>query len=551
MMTPEIKTGNDRPRFQGGLFGIALFVVAGLVILPIASVVVLAFSPSESVWRHLISTSLPRYLENTLFLMILVGAISAIVGTVPAWLVTLYRFPLSRFLELALFMPLAIPAYVSAYALVDFLEFAGPVQSGLRSMFDWNRPADYFFPEIRSRGGAVVVLSAALYPYVYLLTRAAFREQSQTVFDVSRTLGARPFRKFVRVGLPLVRPSLATGVAIAMMETVSDFGVVEYFAVQTLTTGIYTVWLQGYNIGGAAQISVVILGLILILVALERTTRRTSGHYSSSAQAVPIFPTQLRGAKGIFAAAICFLPFAVGFLLPVVVISYHALRSRSGWLDAELVDAFLNTLLTGGTAAVVTVGAAVFLVYGAKLRRGWMSRNLLTLTTLGYAAPGAVLGLGVLIPMAAADHFIADVFSPLFDRDLGLLMTGSAFAIIFAYSVRFFAIAQGATDAAMGGIAPSIPIAARSLGQTAAGTLTSVYLPLIRGSLFSALLLVFVDCVKELPATLLLRPFNFNTLATSVYDHASLEDISSAAPAALLIALVGILGVVLLAKANR
>ncbi len=534
-----------------GLFAVALFIVAGLVILPIASVVVLAFSPSGNLWQHLFSTSLPRYFENTLFLAVLVGAISAIVGTLTAWLVTIYQFPFSRFLELALFMPLAIPAYVSAYALVDFLEYAGPVQSGLREMFGWDRSADYFFPEVRSRSGAVVVLSAALYPYVYLLTRAGFREQSQAVFDVSRTLGAKPVRKFLQVGLPLVRPSLAAGVAIAMMETVSDFGVVEYFAIQTLTTGIFTVWLQGSNIPGAAQISVVILVMILVLVTLERASRRKLSHYSSSAQSIPISPIRLRGTIGVLATAVCFLPFAVGFLLPTGVIAFHALGNRSDWLDAELIYAFRNTFFTGGIAAAITVAAAVVLVYGVQLRKSWAPRNLLTLTTLGYAAPGAVLGLGILIPMAAADHAIADVIKYIFGRDLGLLMTGSAFAIIFAYSVHFFAIAQGAAEAAIGGVAPSIPIAARSLGQTATGTLWSVYLPLVRGSLMTALLIVFVDCVKELPATLLLRPFNFDTLATRVYDHASLEDIAGASPAALLIAMVGMLGVILLVRANR
>lgn len=538
-----------RIRFNPWLLGAG--VIAVLVLLPIAAVIWIALNPAENIWPHLIATTLPRYFSNTVVLAFCVGGLSAVVGTGTAWLVTMYRFPGARVLEWLLLVPLAIPAYVGAYALVDFLEYAGPVQTGLRGMFGWQNARDYAFPEIRSRWAAIVVLTAALYPYVYLLTRAAFREQSGCSFEVARALGAGPWRRFWAVGLPLARPAIAAGTAIVMMETVSDFGVVEYFAVQTLTTGIFSVWLQSGNAGGAAQIAVVILTLIFVLVALEKISRRSGRFHRVGRHERPVAKIKLRAGQAALASVACAVPFAVGFVLPGGVILSHALRHPDYWIDPDLTRALLHTLSVGGTAAVLTVAAALFMVYGVRLARTRAASTLMPVTTIGYAAPGAVLGIGLLIPMAAADHALADLIETLSGHDVGLLMTGSALAIIYAYCVRFFAIAQGAVDSAMGRVTPSLPMAARSLGRSAGGTLWSVHVPLIRGSVGTALLLVFVDCVKELPATLLLRPFNFNTLSTRVYEKASLEQIGQAAPAAILVILVSLTAVALLARANR
>uniref|UniRef100_UPI0035647933 ABC transporter permease n=1 Tax=Actibacterium sp. TaxID=1872125 RepID=UPI0035647933 len=418
-------------------------------------------------------------------------------------------------------------------------------------MFGWTSARDYWFPEIRSRAAAVLVLSAAMYPYVYLLTRAAFREQSGGVYEVARALGAGPFGRFFRVGLPLARPAIAAGAAIVMMETVNDFGVVDYFAVQTLTTGIFSVWLEGGNAGGAAQIAVVILVLILALVSLEKISRRRMRFYNPSRHSRPVTRIQLTGLPAAAAVVACLIPFCFGFVLPGGVILSHALDATDSWLSTGLLTALGNTIMVGGIAAVATVLAALFLVYGVRLSGHALPRLLMPVTTIGYAAPGAVLAVGLLIPMARADNALADLIQRLSGVDIGLVMTGSAFAVIFAYCVRFFAIAQGAADSAMGRITPSLPMAARSLGRTARGTLSAVYLPLIRSSVGTALLLVFVDCVKELPATLLLRPFGFNTLATRVYDKASLENIADAAPAALLVIVVGLVAVLMLARTNR
>ncbi|MEZ5888590.1 MAG: iron ABC transporter permease [Paracoccaceae bacterium] len=529
-------------------FGAAL--IAGLVMVPILSVVWTALHPTENIWPHLMATTLPRYVRMTVILALGTGALAAAVGAGAAWLVTMYRFPLSRLLEWLLLLPLAVPAYVGGYVVVDFLEYSGPVQTGLRHFFGWQSARDYWFPEVRSPGMAVVVMAAALYPYVYMLARAAFREQPGGSYEVARALGAGPLALALRVGLPLARPAIAAGTAIVMMETVNEYGVMSFFSVQTLTTGIFSTWLEAGNVGGAAQIACLILAVILTLMALERMGRARLRFHVTARQRRPVTPQALSGSVAWGATGLCLVPFVVGFALPVGVMLSHAIASPTSWVDKGLARAFGNTLMVGGLAALLTVAAALFMVYGVRLARSRGPRHLLPLTTIGYAAPGAVLAVGILLPLAALDHKIADLVLALTGHDPGLILTGSAAAVIFAYSVRFFAIAQGAVDAAFGRVSPSLPMAARSLGRSEGGTLRDVYLPLMKGSVGTALLLVFVDCVKELPATLLLRPFNFNTLATRTHEKASLENISGAAPAALLIIAVSLCAVALLARAN-
>ena len=411
---------------------VAAAVVAALVLLPIVSVAWMALNPEENIWPHLWSTTLPRYLGNTVLLMLSVGAASAVIGAVAAWLVTMYVFPGRRWLEWALLVPLAVPGYVGAYALTDFLEYAGPVQTALRATFGWQDARAYWFPEIRSRGAAILVLTLSLYPYVYLLARAAFREQSGNSFEVARALGAGPVARFWRVGLPLARPAVAIGVAIVMMETINDFGAVDYFAVQTLTTAIFGVWLQMGNVGGAAQIACLMLALILGLLAVERVARRQRRVHRPTRSARPTEPILLQGSGAWAAAAFCAVPVLLGFGLPVAVLGSHAAGNLDFLADPELVEALLNTLLVGGTAAVVTVAAALLLVYGVRLTQARGARALLPFTTIGYAAPGAVLGVGTLIPLAAFDNAVADAILALTGHEPGLILTGSAAAIVFA-----------------------------------------------------------------------------------------------------------------------
>jgi iron(III) transport system permease protein len=538
-----------RPRLD--LWTPGAVILALVVMAPIASILWIAFHPVENIWPHLLATVLPRYLATTLGLMLGVAVLTAAMGTGAAWLVSLYRFPGRDWLAWALLFPLAIPAYVGAYALVDFLDFSGPLQSALRSGFGWTSARDYWFPETRSLWAAVLVLSLALYPYVYLLARAAYREQSAGSYEVARALGAGPWQLFWRLGLPLARPAIAAGVALALMETVADYATVLHFGVQTLTTGVFSTWLNGGNAGGAAQIAGVILVLILLLVGMERAGRGGARFHRLGRSARPITPQVIVGRWRWLATLACVLPFAGGFLLPLGVMLVHAFRAPEGWLAPGLGQALLNTLVVGGGAAVATVTAALFLVYAVRLSGSRVVRWLLPLTVIGYAAPGAVLALGLLFPLAALDHRLADAVLALTGTDPGLMITGTAFALGLAYLVRFFGIAQGALDAAFGRVAPTLPMAARSLGRTAGGTLGAVYLPLMRGSVATALLVVFVDCVKELPATLLLRPFNYDTLSTRVFELASLERLSEAAPAALVVMAVGLIAVAFLAREQR
>lgn len=534
---------------DGWSFG--AIVIAALVMAPMVAVVWIAFHPTENIWPHLAATVLPRYLGTTLRMMFGVGLLAAIMGAATAWLVTMYRFRGARVMAWALLFPLAIPAYIGAYALVDFLDYAGPVQAGLRGVFDWPDARAYWFVQIRSEPAAMLVLASALYPYVYLLSRAALREQSGSFYEVARSLGLGPWRMFWRLGLPLLRPAIATGVALVMMETVADFGTMQHFGVQTLTTGVFSTWLNGNNAGGAAQLSGVILVLILGLVAIERRSRRHVRFHSQSRATRPVEPVELAVGQGAVALIACLIPFGLGFVLPVWVMAGHAISNPRVWADPGLLAAALNTVFVAGSAAVLTVSAALFLVYGVRMAGRKVARAVLPLTTLGYAAPGAVLALGLLVPLAALDHRVADFLQSLTGHDPGLLLTGTAAAVVLAYLVRFFGIAQGAVDTAFGRISPNLPMAARSLGRGPGGTLRAVYLPLMRGSVAASLLVVFVDCVKELPATLLLRPFNFNTLSTRVYELASLEQLPKAAPAALVVVAMGLAAVGLLARATR
>ncbi|WP_304615364.1 ABC transporter permease [Paracoccus sp. (in: a-proteobacteria)] len=545
------RTGEQGLRQGGGRgWSLASALIAALVLSPVVAVVWMAANPTGNIWPQLMSTVMPRYFTNTVILTLGTGALAAAMGAGAAWLVCMYQFPGRRWLQWLLLLPLAVPAYIGAYALADFLDYSGPVQTALRGWFGWESARDYWFPRIRSIEAAIVVLGAALYPYVYLLTRAALNEQSGSAYEVARALGTGPWALFRRVGLPLARPAIVAGSAIAMMEAVADYGVVSYFGVQTLNTGIFTTWLERRNAGGAAQIACVILAIVIILGLWERLGRRRARYHQSARQPRPITPQRLRGPVAWAATAACLFPFLLGFVLPVGVILTYALAYPQGWVTPGLARAAWNTVSLGGIAAILTVGLAMVMVYGVRLSGRRLPRLLLPVTTVGYAAPGAVLAVGILIPMAALDHRVADALLALTGNDPGLLITGTGAAIVLAYIVRFFAIGQGAIDAAFTRVPPSLPMAARSLGRNHAGVLRDVFLPLMRGSVGAALLLVFVDCVKELPATLLLRPFNFETLATRTHERASLEDLGNAAPAGLLVMMVGILAVILLARTN-
>jgi len=523
---------------------------AGTVALPVMAVALIALGPGGgAIWPHLAATVLPHYVTTTLLLMVFVGTGTVLLGVGGAWLVTLHRFPGRSLFEWALLMPLAVPAYVIAYVYTDLLEYAGPVQSTLRAVFGFANAADYWFPEIRSLPGAALMMTAVLYPYVYLLARSAFLEQSACVLEVARTLGCGSWGTFWRVALPLARPSIVVGLALVMMETLSDFGTVDYFAVQTLTAGLYNVWLIMHNRAGAAQIALMLLGFVALLLLAERLARRQRGYQATSTRLKAAPPTPLHGWRAALAMLACAMPVVVGFAVPVAVLGRHALtRFSESWTTAFTTHA-LNSLALSAGAAVLAVTIGLLLAYAVRLHRDPGLRLLVRIAGLGYAIPGAVLAVGVLTVLGAIDTAVDRMMETTFGIDTGLLLSGSVFALLFAYTVRFLALSHGTIDAGLGRVRPSLDMAARSLGRAPGQVLRAVHAPLIQGSLLTAGLLVFVDSMKELPATLILRPFNFDTLATHVYQYASDELLEQSALAALCIVLTGLIPVILLSRA--
>ncbi len=525
---------------------IAAAIIAALVALPVFSVLYLALFPEENAWPHLISTVLPHYLENTFILMIGVGLLTFVMGTASAWLIAMYEFPGKRWLSWALLLPFAVPAYVVAYVYTDLLEYAGPVQSALRYIFGWQSAQDYWFPEVRSMGGAILMMSLALYPYVYMLARAAFLEQSVSLYQVARSLGQSPTGFLMRVSLPIARPAIAVGLALVLMETLNDFGTVDYFAVQTLTAGLYDTWLNMSNLGGAAQIATLMVAVVIMLVSLERYSRRKQKHYLSRNPGEPIPPQRLTGWQAVAAVAITATPVLLGFVLPFGVLGYYASQYFSESWSREFVSYAFNSFSLSALAALGTLLLGILLAYSKRLNKGPAARTLIRVASLGYAVPGAVLAVGIIVPFAAFDNQIDDWTREHLGISTGLLLSGSAFAVFFAYVVRFLAVAAGSVESSLDKVTHNMDMASRSLGHSYLSTLIQVHLPMIRRGAFTAMLVVFVDCMKELPATLILRPFNFETLATQVYQYASDELLEQSALSALVIVIVGLIPVILL-----
>ncbi len=526
--------------------------IALLITLPIISVVYLALFPEENAWPHLIDTVLPSYLKNTAILMIGVGSLSLLIGTGAAWLISMYNFPGKKWLSWGLLLPFAVPAYVIAYVYTDLLEFAGPVQSAIREMMGWSSAKDYWFPSIRSMGGAIIMMSLVLYPYIYMLARAAFLEQSVSLYRVSRSLGTTPFNFFIRVSLPIARPALAVGLSLVLMETLNDFGTVDYFAVRTLTAGLYDTWLNMGNLGGAAQIAVLMVLVVVVLISIERYSRRKQKQYHSRNQGNPIPTTELYGFRGYLASCLIFIPIFLGFIIPVIILGNYALDNFSDSWDGQFISYAFNSFALASTAALITLFLGVILTYTKRLNPKLSTNLMVGISSLGYAVPGAVLAIGIIIPFAAFDNLVDGWMREYFQFSTGLILSGTAFAIIFSYCVRFLAVSSGSVESSLSKVTPNMDMAARSLGHTQFQTLIKVHLPIIRKGALTGMLVVFVDCLKELPATLILRPFNFETLATQVYQFASDELIEQSALSALVIVLVGIIPIILLDKSiNR
>jgi iron(III) transport system permease protein len=517
-----------------------------LIALPVLSVGANLFvGAAGDTWAHLAATVLPDYILNSLLLALMVGLGVAVVGVATAWLTAMTEFPGRRVFEWALLLPLALPAYVMAYVYTDLLQFVGPVQSGLREWFGWRR-GDYWFPEIRSLGGAAAMFIFVLYPYVYLITRTAFLERGSSTFEAARSLGLTPWGAFVRVSLPLARPAVAAGVALVLMETLADYGTVAYFAVPTFTTGIYRAWFSLGDRIAAAQLAGALLAFVLCLLALERISRGRARFHDTGRRRGE--RRTLHGVNAWLASFACLLPLLFGFLLPGGLLFRLALAEGDSEFGMRYGVLAGNSLLVAGIAAGLAVVLAVLLAYSQRLSGAPVIRAMNRLVSLGYAVPGSVIAVGVLIPVTRLDHWLAAVWLESFGTNPGLLLTGGIAALVYAYLARFLSIALQTVESGLARVTPSMDAAAQSLGRGAGETLRRVHLPLIRGSLFTAALLVFVDVMKELPATLVMRPFNFDTLATQTFTLAADERLAEASTAALAIIAAGLLPVLLLAR---
>lgn len=527
-----------------GWLGWASVITAALVVAPIAAVVSNVFLPSEATWSHLASTVLPEYISNTLLLVSLVAVGVIIFGVTAAWLVTAYHFPGQRLLEWALVLPLAMPAYVMAYAYTDWLQAAGPVQTMLRDLTGW-RVREYWFPEIRSLPGAAAMLTFALYPYVYLLARNAFLEQSRTTMEAARLAGYGPWGRFWRVALPLARTGIAAGTALALMESLADFGTVSYFAVNTFTAGIYRAWLSLGDPVAAGQLASCLLVFVLVMLSLERLHR---GGARYAAKRTPMPPQKLRGAGAVAATVMCATPITFGFLVPAAILIKLAVADPEARFGARIYGLVFNTFTLAGVAAIAAVAVALLLAYAARTVKNSLVHGANRLAVLGYALPGAVIAVGILLPLGRFDNAIAAWMEQQFGIKTGLILTGSMTALIYAYLVRFLAVAFQTVEAGLTRVTPSMDDAARSLGLSPGRTLARVHVPIMSGSLATAALLVFVDVMKELPATFAMRPFNFDTLAVEAYNLAKDERIAEAAVPSLVMVCIALLPLILLSR---
>lgn len=532
------------------LWRLVALAVTALIALPVVAVVVSGFTDARAIWSHLLATTLPEILWNTLWLMLGVGLGTSLIGVGTAWLVTMCRFPGSRALEILLLLPMAMPAFIIGYAYADFLAFAGPAQSLLRAVTGLGR-GQYWFPNVYSLGGVIFMLTIVLYPYVYLLTRAAFLEQSAGVLEAARTLGAGPWTAFLRIAVPLARPAIGAGVALALMEAIADFGTVQYFGLSTFTTAIYRTWYGLGEAAVAAQLATALLAFAVGLIALERLSRGARGFHHTTRRVTPPSPHRLSGWRAVAAMLACGLPVLAGFVVPVAIFVAMAVEVGDPFALSRLLAYAGNSLTLAGLAALAVVTTALLLTYATRLDPGRVSALATRVAGSGYAVPGSVVAIGILMPLGLFDNAVDRAMRATFGISTGLLLSGSAVALIYAYAVRFLAVGLGPVESGFGKIGKGLDGTARTLGASPWRVVTRVHAPMLRGSVLTAALLVFVDVFKELPATLIVRPFNFDTLAVRVYGLAADERLAQASTGALMIVAVGLVPVLVLSWSIR
>lgn len=547
---PQRRMGARLRAHRGLGATLAVVLIAVLIALPLLTLLSAATADSQGLWRHLADTVLGDYVSNTLLLALGVVAVAGSIGTICAWLVAVYRFPGARLFAWALVLPLAFPAYILAFLYTDLLQYAGPVQSQLRAIFGWQR-GDYWFPDIYSLYGAALVLGLTLYPYVFTLARVSFAGQSAGAIEAARTLGRRPSAIFFTVVLPMARPALVAGCALCVMESLADFGAVSYFAIDTFTVGIYRAWYALDNKSVAAQLALALLGLVLLALLIERFSRSPGIGAKAARSGRPLAPIQLQGWRALLACAACAAPLVFGFLLPVAWLVRLALASapEQGW--ARLGGIALNTGVLALIAACVTVTVAAIAAWSARHASNRFTHIATRAAMVGYATPGVVIAVGLLLAISLVDRWIDRASLALLGSGTGLVLAGTLVAVVYGLSCRFFAVGFGAVDAGFARIGANLDASARVLGQRPFGVLRRVHLPLLRPHLATALILVAADALKELPATMILRPFNFDTLAVEVFRAATTERLDAAALPALMIVAVSLVPVLLLSRQMR
>lgn len=526
-------------------------VVCAIVLLPVVSLAAIALAGSGEDWPHLSRFVVPVAARTTLLLSALTSIGTAVIGVAAAWAVVAYDFPGRRLLSWALVLPLAVPPYLAAYAFGEFFLYSGPVQTFWRGLFGYTTARDYWFPDIRSVGGAALVMTAVLYPYVYLTTRVVFLMQGRNIADVARTLGARPPRVFFRILLPVARPAIVAGVALVLMETLNDIGAAEYLGVRTMTSAIFTTWINRSSLEGAAQIAMVMLLIVFALLMAERWARSSRRFHNVRATQLAARPPRIRlsGPRGWAVAFLLSVPVVLGLGVPLWIFGNYAVTRLDYLLNAQLAAALYNTIMVGLLTAAATVTVALLLVEAARRVRGTVPMALVRLASMGYALPGTIVGLGLLFALARFDNGLDALMRENFGISTGLLLTGSGAAVILACTIRFLALAEGSIQSGLAKLPPHLDEAARSLGRSPNASAATILLPLLRPAILTAGVMVFVDTVKELSGTILLRPFGFNTLATLVYENASRAVMQDGALAALLIIATATVPVMLLSRA--
>ncbi len=526
---------------------LAAAVVALIIATPILTILGFLFYPGSGTWQHLADTVLADYVINSLLLMLGVAAGAGSIGICTAWLTSMYSFPGRQLFVWSLLLPLAIPAYIIAFTYTGMFEAAGPVQEWIRESFNL-RYGEYWFPEIRSLGGAISMLSLVLYPYVYLLARTAFLDQSVCALEASRTLGCGPWRSFFFVALPLARPAIVTGLSLALMETLADYGTVQYFGISTFTTGIFRTWFGLDDSVAAAQLSGLLMTFVFVLILLEHWSRRQARFHHTTNRYQTLPNIKLPPLMGWIATIACLLPLFFGFLLPVGQLTQWAIMTFSEMVNESFYELMLNSFPLAGAAAVLALIPALILGYGNRNRATPLSRFLVRLSGMGYAIPGTVIAVGVLIPFGALDNSIDNWMLKHLNISTGLIFSGTVFILLFAYMVRFFTVSLNSVESGLAKIRPSLDEAAKTMGYGGFEILRHLHLPIMKGTLLTALIIVFVDVVKELPATLVLRPFNFNTLAVRAFELASDERLADSSTAAIAIVFVSIIPVIILSR---